>query len=374
MTYLRCQAKKWFAVNCNHFVFNKEEIIMNKFLKMTYSALIGLGLVSLPALAQAGDFTVKVEPGVAVPLTHPQSDRFHVGGAFAVKGMIGLTPYIDVGPSVSFVALPSAIPGIKTGTLWGVGAGGRIKRPHDESNEGSGFSAVSPWVDADLQYVRTDGLNRFGWTLGAGAAVPTSDARTLWIGPFIRYQGVVQGEKVGYNTNDARIFIAGLSFEFGGDQRKPVVAPPVKEVPVPCPEIPVEPTPVPVPVIPTPVPETKWELKQKIQFKWDSAVIEKEAQGPLNEVVTKLMEKKSVTITIEGHASSEGQVAHNQKLSESRAKAVRDYLVAHGIPAERLTVKGYGSSVPVADNSTEAGRVLNRRVEFVVIFTVEEGK
>ncbi len=75
-------------------------------------------------------------------------------------------------------------------------------------------------------------------------------------------------------------------------------------------------------------------------------------------------------VQIEGHASSEGGDDHNQTLSEKRAEAVLDYLVAHGIAKERLVSKGFSSSVPVATNLTEAGREQNRRVEFVVHFII----
>ena len=65
-----------------------------------------------------------------------------------------------------------------------------------------------------------------------------------------------------------------------------------------------------------------------------------------------------------GHADSSGTDAVNQPLSERRARAVVDYLVAGGIDASTLTARGYGSSRPAADNSTPEGRARNRRVEF----------
>jgi OOP family OmpA-OmpF porin len=55
------------------------------------------------------------------------------------------------------------------------------------------------------------------------------------------------------------------------------------------------------------------------------------------------------------------------RLSERRAQTVKDYLVAKGINPSRLTVKGYGESMPVADNSTPEGRALNRRIEFKML-------
>ena len=73
---------------------------------------------------------------------------------------------------------------------------------------------------------------------------------------------------------------------------------------------------------------------------------------------------------VEGHASSEGADDHNQTLSEKRAEAVLDYLVAHGIGKERLVSTGFASLVPVDTNATIAGRENNRRVEFVVHFII----
>ena len=73
---------------------------------------------------------------------------------------------------------------------------------------------------------------------------------------------------------------------------------------------------------------------------------------------------------IEGHTSSEGTVEHNQTLSEGRAAAVLQYLVAHGIEKERLVSKGFASTVPLSTNKTAAGRENNRRVEFLVNFII----
>ena len=74
------------------------------------------------------------------------------------------------------------------------------------------------------------------------------------------------------------------------------------------------------------------------------------------------------TIEVRGFASLEkvSQEAHNQRLSERRSQSVADYLKSKGV-ANKLVAKGYGTGYPVADNSTEAGRVKNRRVELVWI-------
>jgi OOP family OmpA-OmpF porin len=67
-----------------------------------------------------------------------------------------------------------------------------------------------------------------------------------------------------------------------------------------------------------------------------------------------------------GHTDTDGEDASNQTLSEKRAQAVADYLVKAGLPADRFTATGYGSTQPVASNDTDEGRAQNRRIEFVV--------
>jgi len=71
----------------------------------------------------------------------------------------------------------------------------------------------------------------------------------------------------------------------------------------------------------------------------------------------------SVKFVLNGHASAEGTDAHNMALSIERATSVKTYLVNSGVSADNLIVKGYGDKKPIADNSTEAGRAKNRRVE-----------
>lgn len=72
------------------------------------------------------------------------------------------------------------------------------------------------------------------------------------------------------------------------------------------------------------------------------------------------------TIEIGGHTDNTGTEKHNLKLSSQRAQKVRDYLVRQGYPAEKISAKGYGASVPIAGNDSEAGRALNRRVEIKI--------
>jgi OOP family OmpA-OmpF porin len=99
-----------------------------------------------------------------------------------------------------------------------------------------------------------------------------------------------------------------------------------------------------------------------INFDFDKAVIKPEAEPVLDAAADVLKENSDVKVRVGGHTDSVGTDEYNQKLSERRANAVRDYLVKHGIDASRLTAVGYGESQPVADNKTKDGRAQNRRV------------
>ncbi len=67
------------------------------------------------------------------------------------------------------------------------------------------------------------------------------------------------------------------------------------------------------------------------------------------------------------HTDNQGNENFNIKLSARRAEAVKKYLISKGVPADILDTKGFGSSKPIADNSTEEGRSKNRRVEFIIL-------
>ncbi len=102
-----------------------------------------------------------------------------------------------------------------------------------------------------------------------------------------------------------------------------------------------------------------------ILFDTDSARLKPESLPTLDEVVRLLKDEPSWTLVIEGHTDSTSTPAHNQTLSQQRAKSVQDYLSGKGIAAPRLSAVGFGQSQPVVDNATELGRAQNRRVELV---------
>jgi OOP family OmpA-OmpF porin len=100
-----------------------------------------------------------------------------------------------------------------------------------------------------------------------------------------------------------------------------------------------------------------------IQFEFDSSVL-KTSSYPVLDATSADLRSSSSTVTLAGYASSEGTAAHNMRLSRDRANSVKTYLVNSGVDAKRLKIKGYGETHPIADNSTEEGRIANRRVEF----------
>jgi len=109
-------------------------------------------------------------------------------------------------------------------------------------------------------------------------------------------------------------------------------------------------------------------IHDKIQFELNKATIKPASYDLLDEIVTVVQNTPQIAhLSIEGHTDSTGNPAHNQRLSEQRAAAVQDYLVQHGISTDRVSSKGWGPNRPLADNATDAGRELNRRVELVIL-------
>jgi outer membrane protein OmpA-like peptidoglycan-associated protein len=104
-----------------------------------------------------------------------------------------------------------------------------------------------------------------------------------------------------------------------------------------------------------------------ITFVQGSPKIEKKSDTTLTACADVLAKYPSIKLEITGHTSNEGSKTFNQKLSEDRAGAVRDWLIDHGVEGERLAARGVGSDSPVADNKTAAGREKNRRIEFEIV-------
>jgi outer membrane protein OmpA-like peptidoglycan-associated protein len=117
-------------------------------------------------------------------------------------------------------------------------------------------------------------------------------------------------------------------------------------------------------LVPTP---EKPLILHGVNFEFDKSRLTVKADSILDLVATGLKRNPDTRVEIDGHCDWIGSDAYNQKLSIRRANAVRDYLIRHGVKAANLTIKGYGESKPIADNKTDEGRALNRRVELIKI-------
>ena len=108
-------------------------------------------------------------------------------------------------------------------------------------------------------------------------------------------------------------------------------------------------------------------LKGDLTFDTDSTTVKPGLHKELDRIANVMIEYPQTLIRVEGHTDSVGSETHNDDLSERRAGNVRNLLVQRGIDFNKLEVIGYGESMPVANNQTEAGRQMNRRVEIKVV-------
>ncbi len=148
----------------------------------------------------------------------------------------------------------------------------------------------------------------------------------------------------------------GLGLNFGGKAAPVAVAEVVEEVVVVAPQ------------------EPEYQnvrVELDVKFDFDRDTIRPEFRQDIQSLAEFMKTYPSVTTTVEGHTDSVGSDAYNQNLSERRAKAVREALVGEGVDASRVNAVGYGEARPIADNATDGGRAMNRRVEADVETAVE---
>ncbi len=120
-------------------------------------------------------------------------------------------------------------------------------------------------------------------------------------------------------------------------------------------------------VQPVPEPEpaaAPVRVELDVKFDFDRAVVKPDSYADIQNLADFMKEYGQTSTVLEGHTDSIGTDAYNQRLSERRANAVREVLVdQYGVEGSRVNAVGYGESRPVADNATEEGRAINRRVE-----------
>ncbi|PJJ83123.1 OmpA family protein [Mucilaginibacter auburnensis] len=150
----------------------------------------------------------------------------------------------------------------------------------------------------------------------------------------------------------------------------PAPAPVAEKFPAPPPSRPAPkpvaanpaPTPQPAPA-PAPAPAPPDYNFTNIQFEFNSGILKTESYPIMDKAATEMKKDPSAKFVLNGNSSAEGTPQHNMALSVERANAVKTYLVNSGVSAANLQPVGNGETKPIADNNTEAGRVLNRRVE-----------
>ncbi len=143
----------------------------------------------------------------------------------------------------------------------------------------------------------------------------------------------------------------------------PATPPPAPTTPAPTPA-PTTPPPAPAPVE-TPKPPAVQEGDfQPAFFDFDASTLRDDARAALDHDAKLLRDDPSLKVVVEGHCDERGTVEYNQALGERRANSAKDYLVAQGIDASRMTVISYGKEKPFAEGHDESAWQQNRRAHF----------
>ncbi|WP_223471402.1 OmpA family protein [Massilia soli] len=170
------------------------------------------------------------------------------------------------------------------------------------------------------------------------------------------------------NRGDVDLVSFGLVFKLGRPAARPVAA----SVPAPVAAPVAEPTPV-VAEAPVAVSE-KVTFAAEALFDFDKSIVKPEGKQALDALVGKLEGMQTEVMIAVGHTDSVGTDAYNDKLSLSRAEAVKAYIVSKGLTPSRVYTEGKGETQPVADNANSAGRAKNRRVSVEVVGTRSPAK
>ncbi|KPA90825.1 OmpA family protein [Pseudomonas asplenii] len=212
--------------------------------------------------------------------------------------------------------------------------------------------AIRPYVEGGVAHGSLTNVAADGHTGRDQSTFLTTGAGAKWYITDNLYARA--GVEADYKLDNGKwdyAALVGLGVNFGGSGGKVAPAPapaPVAQEPAPAPEAPVAEV-------------VKVELDVKFDF--NKAVVKPNSYGDVQNLADFMKQYPQTTTVVAGHTDSIGTEAYNQKLSERRAQAVKEILVQKGVAASRIDAVGYGKSRPVADNATEAGRAINRRVE-----------
>jgi outer membrane protein OmpA-like peptidoglycan-associated protein len=188
--------------------------------------------------------------------------------------------------------------------------------------------------------------NGAGWNIQGGVNYEFWSGTAL--GLFIAYHEASMRPAKNVDSNTTTFLVTGLEVRHRFLRPPPAPPPVVAEAP------------------PPPAPVKKKIVLRGVNFDFDRYDIRPDASPILDEAANTLQEYGDVTILVDGYTDAIGSEAYNQRLSERRANAVKQYLERRGVAGSRMTPRGFGKSNPVATNDTPEGRAQNRRVELIV--------
>ncbi len=338
----------------------------------TLPALIALGLASAALHAHAMDDRLYIAPSLSH--TFADSDRRSDDGW---GGGLALGKPINPDWNLELALTGSSLDRDAGGhyKLWGLGVDGLYFFDRD-----AGFA---PYAVVGLGALRTDvsGRDDTGLMANAGFGVMKQLSENVALRADARYRWDDNSTDA-FNKNGFGDWLINVGLNIAlGKKAQPAPAPqpaPAAQVepkPQPAPEPAAQAEPVPVAPVLRTKPAAELDKAQAgdvivilegVNFEFDSAKLRPDAIEILAEATTVLNHRKDISVDVVGHTCNIGTDQYNQSLSERRAKSVYDYLVSHGIAAERLTSRGMGETQPAFSNASREGRAKNRRVELHV--------
>lgn len=349
-----------------------------KTIKLVSIATLALAATVATTVARAEDenkFSLHLDPAFVAPVTEAQRSLYLPGIALEVKGLYALTPNVAVGPAAQALYVSRLSDSGSAGDVWQWGGSLRVQT--DRTVKGNPKGVFFPWADVDVMVGMTGNLWRPAGDLAVGFDTALDSERLAWLGPFVRYATLLQTDLhqsgVLLDKSHPGFIEAGFEFSFDFPHHTKTNTVIVKQSSETIAYHQVIPK-IEMTVVTTTPPVAPVSFDEKVQFAWDSSVLTQDNKDKLDAVATKILANATTHVKAEGNASSEGQLLHNIVLAGARAQAVIDYLGTKGVNASQLELVNFGIEHPVADNATEEGRVLNRRVDFEVSFTATPTK